>query len=96
MTDNTYNGWTNYATWWVNLEMFDDWDSKDIPMISCYSEPNTYEVAEYLRNWAEESISADATPEGLALDYALAFLGQVNWDEIARFMIDNHKMELTV
>ena len=22
-TDNTYNGWTNYATWRVNLELFD-------------------------------------------------------------------------
>ena len=23
MTDKTYNGWTNYATWRVNLEWFD-------------------------------------------------------------------------
>ena len=23
MTKETYNGWTNYATWRVNLEMFD-------------------------------------------------------------------------
>ena len=22
-TDNTYNGWSNYATWRVNLEIFD-------------------------------------------------------------------------
>ena len=23
MTDNTYNGWSNYETWRVNLEIFD-------------------------------------------------------------------------
>jgi hypothetical protein len=23
MNDKTYNGWTNYATWRINLEMFD-------------------------------------------------------------------------
>jgi hypothetical protein len=23
MSDTKYNGWTNYATWRVNLEMFD-------------------------------------------------------------------------
>ena len=25
--ENKYNGWTNYATWRINLEMFDGWDS---------------------------------------------------------------------
>ena len=29
MTDKTYNGWTNYATWRVNLEVFDGGDWKD-------------------------------------------------------------------
>ena len=24
MTDNTYNGWTNYETWRVKLEMIDN------------------------------------------------------------------------
>jgi hypothetical protein len=26
MNDNKYNGWTNYATWRVNLEMFDGFE----------------------------------------------------------------------
>ena len=30
MTDNTYNGWTNYATWRVNLEIFDGLTARDI------------------------------------------------------------------
>ena len=69
MTNNTYNGWTNYATWRVNLEMFDGGEFSD------YS-PNM------LREFAEEMIeqSSDA---GLARDYAMAFLSDVNWYEIA-------------
>ena len=26
MSDKTYNGWSNYATWRINLEIFDDLD----------------------------------------------------------------------
>jgi len=28
-TDNKYNGWTNYETWRVNLEIFDNFDISD-------------------------------------------------------------------
>jgi hypothetical protein len=89
MNDTKYNGWTNYATWRVNLEMFDGMDYSDIPVLTRYQEASTYEVAEYLKEWAEESISQDATPEGLALDYALAFLSDVNWHEIAQHFVDD-------
>jgi len=27
--ENTYNGWTNYATWRINLEMFDGYNPID-------------------------------------------------------------------
>jgi hypothetical protein len=27
--DTKYNGWTNYATWRVNLEMFDGFDARE-------------------------------------------------------------------
>jgi len=89
MQDTKYNGWTNYATWRVNLEMFDGMDYSDIPVLTRYQEASTHEVAEYLKEWAEESISQDATPEGLALDYALAFLSEVNWYEIAQHFVDS-------
>ena len=26
MSDNTYEGWTNYATWRINLELLSDYD----------------------------------------------------------------------
>ena len=68
MKDTTYNGWTNYATWRVNLEMFDgseqSWSSDSA------------------REFVEEII-IDSTPEGVARDYALAFISDVNWHEIS-------------
>jgi hypothetical protein len=36
-----------------------------------------------------ETIGAEAT--GLALDYAEAFLANVNWYEIAQHMIENYR-----
>lgn len=67
--DQKYNGWTNYATWHVNLEMFDggEWQGCDADMLKQSAE-----------EWVNETSS-----EGLARDYAMAFLADVNWHEIA-------------
>ena len=83
-TDTRYNGWTNYATWRVNLEMFDGTHPRDIAGDGCDA---PHELAPTLRAYAEELIelSSDA---GLARDYALAFLSDVDWREIAAHMID--------
>ena len=82
MTDNTYNGWTNYATWRVNLEIFDGLDPMEIWGI------RPADIApEFLEAYAEELVS-ESTPEGLALDYALAFMADVNWRQIADMMED--------
>jgi len=73
MIDQKYNGWTNYATWRVNLEIFDGSES-----------PWDHHSA---KEFAEEIIYS-STPEGLARDYALAFLFDVNWGEIAEHYQD--------
>ena len=78
-----YNGWTNYATWRVNLEIFDGMDFTDIPMLSRYCEPDTHEVSQYLKEYVEEILSQDCDPSRLAHSYALAFLADVDWYEIA-------------
>jgi hypothetical protein len=75
MKKETYNGWTNYATWRVNLEIFDgvlvfDSDGGVTP--------------EECQSYAEEVVSEGA--EGFALDYALEFLREVNWQEIAEHL----------
>ena len=70
--DQTHNGWTNYATWRVNLEIFD----------GLYSDMEGEKVtAESCKDYAEEVVSESG--EGLALDYAMAFMANVNWHEIA-------------
>ena len=53
MKDTTYNGWTNYATWRVNLELFDGSDQ--------------FWSADSAREFVEEIIY-ESTPEGVARD----------------------------
>ena len=84
MSDTKYNGWTNYATWRVNLEMFDglDWVSEFGDPDPDFTDP--YELGLALKDWAEEIISnGEIAPNNLAVDYAMAFLSEVNWQEIA-------------
>lgn len=84
MENSNYNGWANYATWRINLEIFDGGDFAD------YSN-DEYELSEQLRDYAEEIIFID-TPDGLAKDYAFAFLQEVRWTQIARSIIDNKEI----
>lgn len=84
MTDKTYNGWSNYATWRVNLEIFDGGDFTHLSQGA-----DTYQFGHELREHAEELICGDAR-EGLARDYALAFLADVNWTEIAKHQLEDY------
>jgi hypothetical protein len=89
MTDNRYNGWTNYATWRVNLENFDNMTAKDLTGRRC---PPLADLAGALREQVEEVIEYGSRDEGrgsLARDYALAFLSDVNWWEIAKHMVED-------
>lgn len=79
---NEFNGWTNYETWRVNLELFDGFDLCEVPSTI----DNPYDLAEYLKEMAEEIVYGDA--EGLAKDYALAFLSGVDYGQIARLMME--------
>ena len=82
-----YNGWTNYATWRVNLEIFDGvaWlDQFDNGI-------DLYDAAEMLKEYATDII--ECSGEGLAGDYALAFLQEVDWREIAQSMFNNYAQE---
>jgi hypothetical protein len=78
--ETTYNGWTNYATWRVNLELFEGFELED----ELYN-LSTYDFSEYLKELAEEFTICNCENE-IAKDYALAFLHQVNYYEIAQFI----------
>jgi len=76
-SNETYNGWTNYATWRVHLEIF---DGREV------DEPMTHwDVREYAYQLIE-----DYSVPGLARDYAMAFLSDVNWREIADHVNENN------
>jgi hypothetical protein len=79
---NTYNGWTNYATWLINLEIFDNFD------IDGYS-TDTYELSIELEDYL--GLYIDDTSEGLAKDYALAFISEVNYYEIAKHLLESEE-----
>ena len=87
MSDSTYNGWTNYATWRVNLEIFDGFDPYDY-FEDANGEFDLSELADNLKQWADDFVIGES--KGLAEDYARAFLSEVNWHEIARNMAKDY------
>ena len=89
MSDKKYNGWTNYETWRVNLEIFDGLDPYDYFSDDQASLEDN--LADYLKEHAESLIYESGGGDGnLAVDYALAFLQEVNWHEIAKHMFANY------
>lgn len=83
----TYNGWSNYATWRINLELFDDYNVWDKHLMR-----SAYDLSHHLRDTAETYIE-DTSSEGLARDYAMAFISDVNWYEIAEHLIADYVEE---
>ena len=83
MNDN-YNGWTNYETWRVNLEFFD-----------CSSYPWTHDAQDLADQLRDEVIGhiEETTTEGLARDWAVAFVNDVNWGEIASHLMEEEPEE---
>lgn len=89
---NKYNGWTNYATWRINLEVFDGFNLEEyyqLDLASC----DLSCVANDIESYAREIVEYSTEGKGLALDYANAFLSEVNWHEIAQSMMDNYAQE---
>ena len=87
--DKAYNGWSNYATWRINLEIFSDQSPEDV---TGNMTVEVSDLADALKEQAEELIEAGSS-EGLARDYALAFLSDVAWREIAQGMADAYADE---
>jgi len=91
MTDKTYNGWTNYATWRVNLEIFDGLEQSEVFDLSLPLEQLRHVLQDYVEGHIYESGGGNGN---IAVDYALAFLSDVNWYEIAKHMIEDYKEEI--
>jgi hypothetical protein len=79
MTNTNYNGWTNYATWRIALEWFDGFNPD-------YSNTDPYILSKILKEYVEDGLGF-GIGDGYTLSYALAFIDEVNWYEIAEHLI---------
>jgi hypothetical protein len=70
MSNETYNGYTNYATWRINLEILDGMEFS-----------GTIEASD-LEDIVTNIVFND-DQSGLIADYAAAFISQVNFYELA-------------
>jgi hypothetical protein len=87
METTRYNGWANYATWRINLEICDD-------IIASLIGEQTFDDVGSLADYLEESVDEVLTnygekEYGLTLDYARAFVSDVNFQEIAEHAADD-------
>ena len=75
-----HNGWTNYATWRVNLEIIDGHDWYECEHVD----------ADYVKELVENAVFGTLIGDGNSLveDYANAFLSEVNYHEIAENIIN--------
>jgi len=87
-TENTYNGWTNYATWRINLEVFDGRDIKD----SYRDKPDAHELADELRSELMDYLETECD-NSLTLSYAQSFVSDVDFLEIAEHLIEAAEYE---
>ena len=78
-----YNGWTNYATWRVNLEILGD--------IEFENKMSADDLKEIVEDCVFRNPDTCNTPI-LIGDYARAFISQVNFYEIAQSI--NEELEL--
>ena len=76
-----HNGWTNYATWRVNLEIIDGYDWYECEHVD----------ADYVKELVEDAVFGDGPElkkDLLKDSYANAFLSEVNYHEIAEHIIN--------
>ena len=82
---NDYNGWTNYATWRINLELFSDMEVTDY-----FDELPTTEM---LEDYVENVVFDHSGYFGLMEDYARGFFCNVNYYEILEYIKENYEMD---
>lgn len=90
MENNKFNGWTNYATWYVNLHLFDGFDPRQ--ELNYVGDDNYWKsnLPEVLRWHAEEAIiyTHEKVENTLLEDVARHFLSDVDWRQIAQHLLD--------
>jgi hypothetical protein len=85
----SHNGWSNYETWRVNLEMVDGMRLEDFVEFhdndSVFDADQAQYLADLIRDYCEDVIEQQSSD--FARDLALSFLQKVDWREIADHLI---------
>lgn len=81
--DDTYNGWTNYETWLVNLWLTNDWNSYDSLRHIVAAFETTSEQANELEHMVRYERDCYEEEPSMWRDLLGAALSHVNWHEIA-------------
>ena len=85
----TYNGWTNYETWLVNLWLDEEdskaelWDKVDMTQADAVRE-----LATVIEDSVIDRVDNLGIENGMVRDLIGSALSEVNWDEIARSMVE--------
>ncbi len=90
MSGNKYNGWSNYPTWRINLEILGDieWLEGDLEIM------NEEMLEEYVENVVFEN-NGITGHLGLMEDYAKAFLANVDYREILESILENENIRIS-
>lgn len=84
-----YNGWTNYATWKINLEVISDY--ADSLLRDNVSFPTFTDMVDHFREYTMDVITEHGaldSSEHYAVDLALSFLRDVDWEDIGNAYVD--------
>ncbi len=92
MDDKKCNGWSNYATWRVNLEILSDHDFAQQVL-----EGGALPIVEDLENIVNETLFGEYRAHNtltstLTEDYARAFIAEVNYNEILDHILEEIEM----
>jgi len=90
--DQKYNGWTNYETWRIGLEIFDGYEMNCIDSADSQEEALEMVEPENLKDYAQDILISDGKNEhSLTISYALSFIADANYHEISEHLKDNIK-----
>ena len=81
----TYNGWTNYETWCVNLWLTNESDTEEELRMLAQTNAALYHRADCLKTYVENMAPIDEAT--MFVDLLRSALENVNWREI----IENHE-----
>lgn len=92
----SYNGWKNYETWRVNLELFDGLEAEDLVTFDeDYADDYEEELAMALEDYADQFIDESCT-NPLIRGWLESFLAEVDYYEIARMKISDADLKIPV